>query len=162
MTTTTLQDFNPTIARDGGKPVAHTNELTGRYDELIEQQRLSWTTHQKLIRLLGKGGQGVVYLSERRGADGFTLPIALKVFFTSSLRDRVGLRDGDGADGPPFQHESLRSNKTTLSTYTTLLTATESACCRWSGWTALTCVAFFPMTSWDRFSSASVDGGGST
>jgi serine/threonine-protein kinase len=34
----------------------------------------------RLRRLLGTGGQGVVYLSERRGSDKFTLPVALKFF----------------------------------------------------------------------------------
>lgn len=80
MMTTTLQELNPTIAHDGTRRVEHENELTGRYDDLLRHQKLSWTTHQRLNRLLGKGGQGVVYLSERRGADGFTLPIALKIF----------------------------------------------------------------------------------
>ena len=80
MMTTTLHEQNPTIARDGSRRIEHENELTGRYDNLLHTQRLSWTTHQHLSRLLGKGGQGVVYLSERRGADGFTLPIALKIF----------------------------------------------------------------------------------
>lgn len=51
-----------------------------RYRELIEQERLSWTEHHKLIRTLGSGGQGIVYLSERRGTDSFTLPVALKIF----------------------------------------------------------------------------------
>ena len=47
---------------------------------MIQEQRLSWTTHQRLIRLLGRGGQGLVFLSERRGADNFTLPVAVKIF----------------------------------------------------------------------------------
>jgi len=34
-----------------------------------------------------RGGQGVVYLSERRGADGFTLPIAIKVFSPEKYSD---------------------------------------------------------------------------
>src|SRR5690606_23093113 len=55
-------------------------ELLTRYEAILQGHRLSWTTHQGLLRLLGRGGQGVVYLSERRGADGFTLPIALKIF----------------------------------------------------------------------------------
>lgn len=78
--TTTLHELNATIAYDGTRKIEHENELSGRYDKILESQRLSWTTHQRLNRLLGKGGQGVVYLSERRGADGFTLPIALKIF----------------------------------------------------------------------------------
>jgi len=80
MMTTTLQELNATIAHDGTRRVEHDNELTQRYDELLDNQKLSWTTHQRLNRLLGKGGQGVVFLSERRGADGFTVPIALKIF----------------------------------------------------------------------------------
>lgn len=54
--------------------------LVSRYEELIGEDRLGWTEHLRLKRLLGTGGQGVVYLSERRGADGFTLPVALKFF----------------------------------------------------------------------------------
>lgn len=80
MMTTTLHELNATIAQDGTRRVEHENELTVRYDEVLQNQRLSWTTHQHLDRLLGTGGQGVVYLSERRGADGFTLPIAVKIF----------------------------------------------------------------------------------
>lgn len=86
MMTTTFQELYPTIARDGTRRVEHENELTGRYDEILATQKLSWTTHQRLNRLLGKGGQGVVYLSERRGADGFTLPIAVKIFSPARYR----------------------------------------------------------------------------
>ena len=50
------------------------------YQQIMADRRLSWTTHHRLGRLLGSGGQGVVYLSERRGTDGFTLPVAIKVF----------------------------------------------------------------------------------
>lgn len=87
MTTTTLQDLNPTLAYDGTRPAEHENELVERYAAALNEQRLSWTTHQKLIRLLGKGGQGVVYLSERRGADMFTLPIAIKIFSPARYED---------------------------------------------------------------------------
>lgn len=55
-------------------------ELQKRYESMLAERRLSWTSHLHLLRRLGAGGQGVVYLSERRGADGFTLPIALKIF----------------------------------------------------------------------------------
>jgi eukaryotic-like serine/threonine-protein kinase len=65
----------------GGHPAARcSDELLGRYRQIIDEQRLSWTEHHRLIRLLGSGGQGVVYLSERRGTDSFTLPVALKIF----------------------------------------------------------------------------------
>ena len=79
MTTTTLQQIEATISFHGQTEVVN-HELSDRYDAVIREQRLNWTTHQRLIRLLGKGGQGLVFLSERRGADQFTLPIAVKVF----------------------------------------------------------------------------------
>lgn len=80
MSTTTLHDLNATIAFKDQGISAPSNELNGRYQSVINEQRLHWTTHQRLIRLLGRGGQGLVFLSERRGADSFTLPIAVKVF----------------------------------------------------------------------------------
>jgi eukaryotic-like serine/threonine-protein kinase len=48
---------------------------------------LSWTAHHRLLTLLGSGGQGVVYLTERRGTDDFTLPVALKVFSPERYED---------------------------------------------------------------------------
>jgi len=78
--TTTLYDLNQTVARDGLGNVQHDHELVYRYDRLLVSRRISWTHHQRLLKPLGRGGQGVVYLSERRGADNFTLPIAVKVF----------------------------------------------------------------------------------
>lgn len=54
-------------------------ELRDRYVRLIKNRRIQWTTYHGLERELGSGGQGVVYLSARRGADGFHLPVAMKV-----------------------------------------------------------------------------------
>ena len=80
MLTTTMHDINVTQTRGGKLRPSKPNELVGRYATILAEQRLSWTTHLRLQRLLGKGGQGVVYLTEQRGADGFTLPVALKIF----------------------------------------------------------------------------------
>ncbi len=55
-------------------------ELVRTYQDIINREKLSWTTHLHLKRVLGTGGQGIVYLTERRGADEFTLPVALKIF----------------------------------------------------------------------------------
>lgn len=72
----------------GGHPAAHcSEEVLDRYHAIIEHQRLSWTEHHRLIRLLGSGGQGVVYLSHRRGTDNFTLPVALKIFSPERYED---------------------------------------------------------------------------
>jgi eukaryotic-like serine/threonine-protein kinase len=63
---------------DGTPPVK--NPLFDRYQELIRNSKIQWTTYHRLERELGSGGQGVVYLSRRKGADGFNLPVAMKVF----------------------------------------------------------------------------------
>jgi serine/threonine-protein kinase len=61
--------------------------LLARYAALTETGALRWTAHCRDLRPLGKGGQGVVFLARRQGADGFTLPVALKVFSPESYRD---------------------------------------------------------------------------
>jgi eukaryotic-like serine/threonine-protein kinase len=87
MLTTTVTGLNATVTR-GHNPSANGNQLLlKRYHNLIENKRLHWTTHHRLERLLGSGGQGVVYLTERRGADGFTLPVAIKIFSPDRYED---------------------------------------------------------------------------
>lgn len=77
---TTGGDLAPTVTRDGEVVNNQCAELIDLYDGISEAKRLSWTTHLRLIKRLGAGGQGVVYLTERRGSDSFTLPVALKLF----------------------------------------------------------------------------------
>ncbi len=78
----------------GGHAVARcSSELRDRYQRIIDDQRLSWTEHHRLISLLGAGGQGVVYLSERRGTDSFTLPVALKFFSPERYEDERSYDD---------------------------------------------------------------------
>ncbi len=87
VTTATLQ---VTGAQDSWqqKPVdQHTRELIARFWQILQEQRLSWTEHHRLVRLLGSGGHGFVYLSEGRGSDDFTLPVALKIFSPEHFRD---------------------------------------------------------------------------
>ncbi|HZN32629.1 MAG TPA: serine/threonine-protein kinase [Pirellulaceae bacterium] len=80
MLTTTRHDVYPTITH-GGRPVpTEPNELVAQYQEILTERRLNWTNHLQLIKLLGEGGQGVVYQTELRGTDDFTLPAALKIF----------------------------------------------------------------------------------
>ncbi|QDV74911.1 serine/threonine-protein kinase [Botrimarina mediterranea] len=80
MNTTVLQQ-SKTLTFHGDPPRSRENAiLCKRYDELLQSEKLGWTEHLRLKSLLGTGGQGVVYLSERRGADSFTLPVALKFF----------------------------------------------------------------------------------
>lgn len=87
MSNTTHHDFNITVTHGEDGRRTSPNELLGRYDDIVTEKRLNWTTHYRLLRLLGSGGQGVVYLSERRGADNFTLPVALKIFSPEHFAD---------------------------------------------------------------------------
>jgi serine/threonine-protein kinase len=88
MLSTTHIEITPTLNLNGDRPDrSRPDELVERYDKILEEKRLNWTTHHRLMRQLGEGGQGVVYLTERRGADGFTLPIALKVFSPANYDD---------------------------------------------------------------------------
>lgn len=80
MSTTCIQREGATVVFQGNQAEKRADELFDKYKRIIDDQRFSWTVHHRLIRPLGSGGQGIVYLSERRGADNFTLPVALKVF----------------------------------------------------------------------------------
>ncbi len=73
-----------------------SEKLMGRYAEILEESRLSWTEHHRFIRRLGSGGQGVVYLSERRSTDNFTLPVALKIFTPEPYESEVAYDEGMG------------------------------------------------------------------
>jgi len=76
-----------TLHGDGMREPRAPSELLNRYQELVGELRLSWTGHLRLFKQLGIGGQGRVYLSERRGADHFTLPVAVKVFSPEHYAD---------------------------------------------------------------------------
>lgn len=82
MLSTTYLDERLTIAQGDrtSNPDASAEELIDRYYSILDDRRLAWTTHHKFKQLLGSGGQGKVFLTERRGADGFTLPVAIKIF----------------------------------------------------------------------------------
>jgi serine/threonine protein kinase len=44
-------------------------------------EELSWLARYRVKKLLGHGAQGVVYLAERQGVDGYTTNVALKLFY---------------------------------------------------------------------------------
>lgn len=93
MASTTLWRETVTVTPNGNSAVRPPNELLDRYQELLDGQRINWTVHHRFLRKLGSGGQGVVYLSERRGVDGFTLPVALKVFSPERYEDARGYEE---------------------------------------------------------------------
>jgi eukaryotic-like serine/threonine-protein kinase len=79
-TTISHDDGRHSMVLAGGPPARGPDELKARYQAIGDRTLLDWTEHHLLLRRLGSGGQGVVYLCLRLGADGFRLPVALKVF----------------------------------------------------------------------------------
>ena len=59
---------------------APDGNLTARYRAILDDDDPGWAAGCRDLRLVGRGGQGVVFFARREGADGFALPIALKVF----------------------------------------------------------------------------------
>jgi len=80
MESTTRYEPHPTHAQEGGGRSGSDPKLLERYEELTKGSKVSWTGHHHMLRLLGRGGQGEVYLTEYRGTDGFTVPVAMKIF----------------------------------------------------------------------------------
>ena len=85
--TTTRLDINHTLTRGRDQVSNFDTELVQRYQKFLQTKRFHWTVHHRLQKRLGSGGQGVVFLTELRGADGFTLPVALKIFTPERYED---------------------------------------------------------------------------
>ena len=56
------------------------------YQRLIGEEKISWTGYHHMLKLLGRGGQGEVYLTEHLGTDGFTVPVAMKFFCRNGIQ----------------------------------------------------------------------------
>jgi serine/threonine protein kinase len=84
---TSTVSFHPSSSAHGGPRSRFEGDLLARYESIINAQSLDWTRRYRKLRQLGSGGQGVVFLGERQGADQFRLPVALKVFSPESYRD---------------------------------------------------------------------------
>jgi serine/threonine-protein kinase len=80
MRNTSTQPFHETLPHVPGP-------LTARYEMLVDAPGLDWLAGHRKVRLLGSGGQGVVFLCQRQGSDGFSLPVAVKIFSADHYRD---------------------------------------------------------------------------
>jgi serine/threonine-protein kinase len=67
-------------------PGSPDGDLTVRYRAILDGRDPNWARGCRDLRLVGRGGQGVVFFARRAGADGFVLPIALKVFSPEPYR----------------------------------------------------------------------------
>lgn len=87
--------------------------LLARYRGLLGSKEMTWAARCHDIRLLGRGGQGVVFFARRAGADGFSLPLALKVFSPESYTSAAAYDEDMGrvaavaAQTATVQHENL-------------------------------------------------------
>ena len=77
---TTHGELHLTSHLDGEFESSQCEKLVSQYDGLVKSSHQRWTAYLRFEKTLGSGGQGIVFLSNRRGADGFTLPVAVKVF----------------------------------------------------------------------------------
>lgn len=99
MLTTTFPGDHHTQTLGADGRIGNAKELIQRYQDLVEGNRLQWTTYHRLEKLLGSGGQGVVFLSHRRGTDGFTLPVAMKFFSPERFPKQSGYEQAMGRVG---------------------------------------------------------------
>jgi serine/threonine-protein kinase len=111
MTTTVWYRTPP--ATPGAPAGQEDHDLLSRYHAITRGERLDWKTHHRKVRLLGTGGQGMVYLSERHGADRFNLLVALKIFSPEPYRDAFSYHQDMGrvadiaARVATIQHDNL-------------------------------------------------------
>src|SRR5580704_17935116 len=72
-----------TTHSDLGPPDA---DLVGRYQAILTGSDTNWAVRCCDLRIVGRGGQGVVFLARSEGADGFAIPISLKVYSPEPYR----------------------------------------------------------------------------
>src|SRR5262249_56389406 len=89
-----------TIMPGGKRPENRVNELLHDYLKLVQQQKLGWTEHLRLRRVVGKGGGGGVFFSERRGGGNFSLPGGPKFFFPPRFSPEGGYPAATGGGAP--------------------------------------------------------------
>ncbi|MCA8997823.1 MAG: serine/threonine protein kinase [Planctomycetaceae bacterium] len=79
-------EMDPTrkyVPGDSSPPVpvpSPGSEIFRHYQKIIGQSHVCWEMDYRLVRRLGAGGQGVVFLADREGAFGVSFPLALKFY----------------------------------------------------------------------------------
>jgi serine/threonine-protein kinase len=104
---------HPDTAPPEPTPGPLEGDLTARYRAVLDGADQNWATDCRDLRLVGRGGQGVVFFARREGADGFSLPIALKVFSPEPYRSPLAYAEdmarvaSVAARVAAVQHENL-------------------------------------------------------
>lgn len=68
----------PTVTYD--QNYAEGLQLTQHFRDLVTRDDVAWEVSYRLLRKLGAGGQGIVFLADRGGAFGVSFRLALKFF----------------------------------------------------------------------------------
>lgn len=62
--------------------------LSAQYQEFQKRSNVSWQVTYRLLKKIGEGGQGVVYLADRVGAHDVSFRLALKIFSPDCYKTR--------------------------------------------------------------------------
>lgn len=76
---TVLADLAPVVPAASGKDLAAMESLTKHYHQVLRERALRLPVLYHLVRELGKGRQGVVFLGERQGGRGCLTRHAIKI-----------------------------------------------------------------------------------
>lgn len=85
--TTTFLEASVTRTWGGRSGSRCSEQLLKEYYDVAGDRPICWDEKLALERVLGSGGQGIVYLSSRLGSDDFKLPVALKIFSPEHFED---------------------------------------------------------------------------
>ncbi len=87
MSTTIFLEGNGTRTWGGQRPPRMLPTFLSVATNRCSPRRLSWTEHHRLVRMLGSGGQGVVYLSHAPRHRQFHAPCGAEDFFARAVRN---------------------------------------------------------------------------
>lgn len=82
-----------TLIQAGAPPSIDTVALAGQFNDIVLRDYISWEVEYQLVKRLGSGGQGIVFLADRRGAFGVSFRLALKFFQPANYPDVDAYRE---------------------------------------------------------------------
>ena len=78
--------------RTVGELASQSQALAEQFDRMLGQNEISWEVAYRLVKKLGSGGQGVVFLAHRTGAFDVVFRLALKFFRPTGYPDAEAYR----------------------------------------------------------------------
>ena len=78
--------------------------------ETPELEEMSWNAKYRLLRVLGRGAQGIVYLAHREGVDGYSTRVAVKLYYRHK-RQGEQVAEADAAYGLEMRRIARQAQK---------------------------------------------------